>query len=214
MSQTAQSFEGQIPVAFNYLLSLPASYGQDPNEQWPLLLFLHGSGERGTDIEKVKVHGPPMMAAQGQDFPMVVCSPQLPEGQWWHETELLGLVDHIAAKYRIDPSRIYVTGLSIGAFGAFDLVAYAPERFAAAVMICGGSEPSRGWRLAKVPIRIYHGKNDDVVPVQRSEEMAAAIKKAGGDVTLTVYPDAGHVEGWQKTYANMETYEWMLTQSK
>jgi predicted peptidase len=101
---------GKLNVTLRYLLYLPADYDTKPSEKWPLVLFLHGSGERGDDIEKVKIHGPPNLASQGKEFPFVLCSPQCPTGSRWNAEELSKLVDELANTYRIDRRRLYVTG--------------------------------------------------------------------------------------------------------
>ena len=209
--QTEETFDGQVPVKLRYLLSLPRSYDADPNEQWPLMLFLHGAGERGDDLSRVKKHGPPKLIEAGKEFPMVVVSPQCPAGHRWQVTELMGLIDHIAAEHRIDPRRIYVTGLSMGGFGTWDLLAHAPERFAAGVPICGGGEDLFADSIARVPVRAYHGADDPVVPLHRSEEMVDAVRAAGGDVELIVYDGVRH-DSWTQTYDDDRLYAWMLQQ--
>src|SRR6185312_8308672 len=121
-----------------YLIYQPADY--DKQDKWPLLLFLHGAGERGDDLELVKKHGPPKLAAEGKDFPFIVVSPQCPKDRWWEPIELVALLDDIGSKYKVDADRIYVTGLSMGGFGTWRLAFYAPDRFAAIAPICGGGE--------------------------------------------------------------------------
>ena len=104
------------------------------------MLFLHGAGERGNDLNLVKKHGPPRLVEEGKSFPFVIVSPQCPENHWWEPVALTGLLDEIVEKYKIDKDRIYVTGLSMGGFGTWSLAAYSPKRFAAIVPICGGGE--------------------------------------------------------------------------
>jgi len=209
--QSAEKLEVKVPTTFNYLLYLPKDH--DKQDKWPLLIFLHGAGERGDDLAKVKVHGPPKLIEQGKDYPFVVISPQCPKDRWWQPTELLALVDAAAAKYKIDPDRIYLTGLSMGGFGTWGLAALAPERFAAIMPICGGGETLSAARLAKLPVWAFHGAQDKVVPLKRSEDMVEALKKVGGDVKLTVYPEAGH-DSWTETYNNPEVYTWLLSHQR
>ena len=174
----------------DYLISLPKDY--EKQEKWPLLLFLHGSGERGSQLDKVKVHGPPKLIAEGRELPMIVVSPQCPEEQWWNTDALLALLDSIGKTHKVDRERVSVTGLSMGGFGTWSLAARAPERFAALVPICGGGEPYWAERFAHVPIWVFHGAKDAAVPLVRSEAMVEALREKKGDPKFTVYPDAGH----------------------
>lgn len=217
--QQAQSFKTEIEknVEANYLLYLPEGY-DTPGKQWPLLLFLHGAGERGDDLSKVEVHGPPKLIAEGKkDFPFVVISPQCPEDAWWSDgpqiDTLNALLDHITAKYRIDEDRIYVTGLSMGGFGTWRLACEYPDRFAAIAPICGGGEPYRVHKIAHLPVWVFHGAKDEVVPIQASQLMVDALKKAEGNVEFTVYPEAGH-DSWTETYNNPALYDWFLKHTR
>jgi len=202
-----------------FWLYLPVEYKEKKNSEFPLLVFLHGSGERGDDLDAVKVHGPPKLIDQGKEFPFVVLSPQCPEEQWWDADVVFKLIEEIAEKYSIDRHRIYITGLSMGGFGTWSLVFRHPDYFAAAVPICGGGQanllhPSNKRlidKLKKVPFWVFHGAGDQSVRVQESEEMVEALKRVGGSVKFTVYPDAGH-DVWTQTYANDELYEWILDQ--
>jgi predicted peptidase len=115
----------------------------------------------------------------------------------------------MAAKHKVDPERIYLTGLSMGGFGTWSLAAYRPQRFAAIVPICGGGEMILTRRLAQMPTWAFHGGKDPVVPLKRSEEMVDALKRVNQDAKLTVYPEAGH-DSWTATYDNPEVYEWLL----
>lgn len=205
--QRAERLEVQIPVRLNYLLYLPKNYAAQ--DKWPLLLFLHGAGERGDNIEKVKIHGPPKLIAAGQDFPFIVVSPQCPAEGWWEPIELNALLDDLVRRYKVDEDRIYLTGLSMGGFGTWQLAAYAPQRFAAIAPICGRTDRRIAKRVAKLPTWVFHGALDKAVPVSGSEEIVAAIRKAGGDPKLTIYPDLEH-DSWTVTYSNPELYDWLL----
>ena len=206
--QVGETIVFYIPVTMRYLLYLPKDYdGKAPK---PLLLFLHGAGERGDDLELVKKHGPPKLIAQGKDFPFIVVSPQCPKGQFWDPRALTHLLDWLEERYAVDSSRIYVTGLSMGGFGTWALAAQQPDRFAAIAPICGGGE--RFWmrKLKNVPVWAFHGEKDNVVPPHRTKELVEELKKLGADVRLTLYPDAGH-DSWTETYNNEELYEWFLS---
>jgi predicted peptidase len=203
----------------HYLLFVPRRYDAD-GTKWPLLLFLHGLGECGNDeLERVKVHGPPKLVEARPDFPFVVVSPQCPPQPGgmkdvptaWKADQLIQLVDHVVANLRIDRSRVYVTGLSMGGYGTWRLVAAHPDRFAAAAPICGGGEPqTMSAELRRVPIWAFHGARDAVVPLSESQEMVDAVCDAGGCVRFTVYPDAEH-DSWTRTYNNDEIYDWLLS---
>jgi predicted peptidase len=210
-SQKPCQLDRTVKVTMKYLLYLPKEYEQKPS--WPLMLFLHGAGERGNDLNVVKKHGPPKLIDQGKQFPFIVVSPQCPTGKWWEPFDLTALLDEIVEKYKVDQDRIYVTGLSMGGFGTWALASHSPSRFAALVPICGGGEPRRVRALANIPIWVFHGAKDTAVPLEMSEKMVEALKKVGGTPKFTVYPDAGH-DSWTESYANPELYKWLLEQKR
>lgn len=214
--QQEQAFEKTITkdLSCKYLLFLPQGYGEG-EKKWPLMMFLHGAGERGSDLNKVKKHGPPKIVQGRKDFPFVVVSPQCPSGDWWTaKTEvLIHLLDDIEARYEVDTDRVYLTGLSMGGYGTWSLASEYPERFAAIVPICGGGKRFMSMMLKDMPVRAFHGGKDDVVAVGESEEMVEAIKKRGGNAKLTVYPEARH-DSWTETYNNQEVYDWLLSHRK
>jgi poly(3-hydroxybutyrate) depolymerase len=199
-----------------YLLFLPKDYGKE-DRKWPVMLFLHGSGERGDDLKLVKVHGPPKLVEAQPDFPFIVVSPQCPKELWWPgdlaQRWLDELLDHVLTRFAADPQRVVVTGLSMGGFGSWTLTARHPGRFAAAVPICGGGDPDDAPQLKSVPFWIFHGAKDAGVPLKLSEEMLLAVTRAGGQAKLTVYPEAGH-DSWTETYNNPAVYEWLLAQRR
>ncbi|MBC8236475.1 prolyl oligopeptidase family serine peptidase [bacterium] len=200
--QRAYKFEAQITktVRLNYLLFLPKGYGEDAKQKWPLILFLHGMGERGDDIELVKILGIPKIVEQKENFPFIAVSPQCPKFSWWTaEAEALNaLLDEIVAKYAVDEDRIYLTGASMGGYGTWHLAMMYPERFAAIAPICGGGDPERASVLKNVPAWVFHGGKDTVVSPEESEKMVDALKTLGGDVRFTLYPEAGH-DSWTET---------------
>ena len=200
------------PVALDYLVALPDGYDEG-DERWPLLLFLHGAGERGSDLGRVTAHGPPRHVAEGRRFPFVLVAPQAPDGAWWDARSLGALLDRVERDYRIDPDRVMVTGLSMGGFGAWALAETFPDRFAAVAPVCGGGTPGRICAAAGTPVWAFHGALDDVVAPQRSIEMAQRLRRCDGDVRLTLYPDAGH-DSWTATYADPALYDWLLAQRR
>jgi predicted peptidase len=210
-SQTSQRLDTTVKVEMDYLLSLPKGY--DKQDSWPLVLFLHGAGERGDDLELVKKHGPPKLIGEGKDFPFIVVSPQCPKDVWWEPIELSALLDQVIKTHKVDQDRIYVTGLSMGGFGTWRLAAFTPDRFAAIAPICGGGEKYWARRFPQLPTWAFHGAKDKGVPLERSQEMVDAMKEKGGVPKLTVYPEAEH-DSWTETYNNPAFYEWLLAQKR
>ena len=210
-TQVAQAVKKTVPVDLKYLLYLPEGY--EEKDSWPLMLFLHGAGERGDDLGKVQVHGPPRLAAE-KKFPFILVSPQCPADTWWEPVSLTALLDEVCEKYKVDEDRVYVTGLSMGGFGTFSLVAHSANRFAAVAPICGGgNEFVTAFQAKSLPIWVFHGSADKVVPVKYSKDMVAALKKAGNEAKLTIYDGVGH-DSWTETYNNPEFYEWLLSHTR
>jgi predicted peptidase len=212
-SQQAKSFEKEIKITvkLNYLLFLPDGY-ESGDKKWPLILFLHGAGESGSDVERVKATGLPKLLDTKTDLPFVVVSPQSPRGGWNADT-LNALLDDVLARYKIDADRVYLTGLSMGGFGTWELGTAHPERFAAIAPICGGGTPSRASQLKGVPVWAFHGAKDNVVPIARTEAMIKAMKDAGMEPKFTIYPEADH-DSWTETYNNPELYKWFLEHTR
>lgn len=208
--------EGQTPQpaiepgSYAFQLFLPKGYLADKDKAWPLLIFLHGSGERGDDVAKVKVHGPPKIADRDPAFPFLTVSPLLGADQDWEIDKLDRLVDHIARTYRIDPTRIYLTGLSRGGHASWRWAVAQPRRFAAVAPVAGRGDPGGACRLMDLPVWTFHGDRDDVVIPEGSFNMARAIRACGGrKVRLTIYPDLGH-NAWDPAYGDPALYDWLL----
>ncbi|MFT5523273.1 MAG: putative peptidase [Pirellulaceae bacterium] len=197
-------------VEMRHWIFLPADYGAKETGS-PLLLFLHGAGERGDNLPIVKKHGPPKIADSKKDFPFITVSPQCAVGKRWNADEMIGFLDYLEANHKVDKSRVYVTGLSMGGYGTWTLLAKNTGRIAAAIPICGGGDPEQAKNMTAVPIWAFHGDADPVVPASRSEKMIAAIKAADGTkAKLTLYPKVGH-DSWTETYDNPEIYKWLLS---
>ncbi len=222
--QQAKVFKGKVTrtVKADYLLFLPRDYGLQKSKRWPLILVLHGAGERGTNLTLVTKHGPPKIVQQKPDFPFIVVSPQCPSGQRWDNDLLLALLDNVVRQYKVDQSRIYLTGLSMGGYGTWSLGLAYPERFAAIVPICGGgdpimlllADPKRVKALKSLPVWAFHGAKDPVVKLEESQRMVDALKKFGcQEVELTVYPEAQH-DSWTETYDNPKLYDWLLQHTR
>lgn len=218
MTQTAKAFEAALlkTVHLDYLLFLPQGYRKDGDQRWPLILFLHGAGERGSDLERVKKHGIPREVARRPDLPFICVSPQCPAGStWWNEVDaLVALLDHVVATLTVDEDRLYLTGMSMGGYGTWHLATLYPQRFAAIAPICGGGVwmhgyPERVCALKHLPVWAFHGALDPDVPLAESEAMVGALRACGGNVRLTVYSRAGH-DSWTRTYAQRWLYDWFL----
>ena len=204
-------------IDLKYLFYLPKDYYNAKKIAWPLILFLHGMGERGNDLELVKIHGIPKIVKTQKDFPFIAVSPQCPTEYVWRGKKMLQAVESLILKiiknYRIDKTRVYVTGLSMGGYGTWALAARRPELFAAAVPICGGGDPATVNVLKNLPIWVFHGGLDGVVLPEESEKMVRALERAGGKVRYTLYPKAYH-DSWTETYDNPALYDWMLSKRK
>lgn len=196
-------------TTLEYLLWLPADYKKEKNSTFPLLIFLHGSGERGDSIELVKKHGPPSFVENRSDFPFITVSPQCPIGTWWNIEDLQQMLEQLLLIYRIDKSRIYLTGLSMGGFGTWSWACKFPEQFAAIAPVCGGGDLQFADELKSTPVWAFHGESDDVVPVKRTVEMVEAVNANGGSAKMTIYPGVGH-DSWVNAYNEEELYKWLL----
>ncbi len=209
MPMTSSTLGAPLPA----LLYTPPSASEDA--PLPLILFLHGSGERGRDLNRLRLHGLPRELEGGRDLPAYVVAPQCPEDVWWDAItgDLSALLDAVEARVRVDPDRVLVTGLSMGGYGTWALALREPRRFAALAPICGGGDPTRAAEIAHIPEWVFHGALDDVVPARNSEEMVAALRAAGGDVRFTLYPDLAH-DSWTRAYGEQALYDWLLAQRR
>ncbi|MGE3805775.1 MAG: dienelactone hydrolase family protein [Gemmataceae bacterium] len=200
----------------------------EAKQKYPLVVFLHGAGERGNDNEKQLIHGVGNFVENLDKHPCFLVAPQCPSGQKWADwsakgpqtpepTEPCRLVLELIAKLQkdlpVDSKRIYITGLSMGGFGSWDLIARQPDLFAAAVPICGGGDAKTAEKIAKIPIWCFHGDKDTAVKVERSREMIEALKKAGGKPKYTEYPGVGH-SSWVPAYKDPEMHDWLFSQKK
>lgn len=219
--------------ALNYLWLMPAGFNPSGTEKYPLVVFLHGAGERGDGDDKPLVHCvkrflEPEIRAK---YPCFVLVPQCPNEKRWVEVDwgadrhdynpepsvTVGLVsqllDSLPPLLRIDQQRIYLAGLSMGGFGTWDMATRNPERFAAIVPICGGGDEAQAKRLAPLPIWAFHGAKDVVVKPERSRRMIAAIREAGGQPKYTEYPDVDH-NSWTPAFADPELFPWLFAQRR
>jgi predicted peptidase len=207
------AYRDEIVLRYNrdYLLYLPTGY-DEPGQRLPLVLFLHGAGERGAKIDLVGKHGPPKHVAAGEEYPFILVSPQCPAGKYWRPEVLRALLERLMTELPVDRSRVYCTGLSMGGFGTWAMASEYPKLFAAIAPVCGGGDPKQAKRLASIPTWVFHGEKDSVVPLARSRDMVEAVRKAGGEPKFTVYPGVGH-NSWAKAYADPALWVWMLAQT-
>ena len=195
-----------------YSVYLPKDYSPDRSTQWPLILFLHGAGERGDDIKLLKSTGLPNIL-ETTDIPFIVISPQCPKEAHWETDTLDKLLDTVERKYQVDKDRIYLTGISMGGFAVWNFSIKYPKRFAAIAPICGGGNPELAYKIKHLPVWAFHGAEDRVIPPDRSVKMVEALKTCGGNVRFTLYPNTEH-DCWTKTYNNPELYKWFLQHMK
>ncbi len=215
----AQFEEGFLDLGLDtihYLVSYPEGYAAS-GEKWPLVLFLHGGGESGNDLELVKKNGIPRHLAAGKQFPFITLMPQnkYPRG-FWDLTALGHLLDNFEANHPVDANRIYLTGLSRGGLGAWMLAMQNPGRFAALVPVCGAVPASYDiWIPEDLPIWVHHGAEDDLIHPSESVRMIENLRSKGLNPKpkLTVYEGVGH-GAWVPAYADDTLYTWMLAQRR
>jgi predicted peptidase len=206
--QTVRGQSVEEGAGIRYLLHLPAAY--ESRSEWPLILFLHGAGERGSDVELVKREGLPHILDTLPDFPFVVVSPQETKDHRWAPDALSALLDEVASRYRVDPARVYATGLSSGAVAALELAIRHPERIAAVAAASTSAIPPDLCGMKNVAVWIFHNAGDERVPSARANRLARGLEACGGEVRLTIYPRDGH-DAWTETYRRRDLYEWMLS---
>lgn len=222
-----------------YRILLPLHYA--PGEQYPVIFFLHGAGERGNDNEKQLIHGGKLFLKDSvrKKYPAIIIFPQCPEDSYWSnvfiDTDsatqkrsfhfsvdepptiamqmLINLIDHIENNYKIKKEQVYVMGLSMGGMGTFELVKRKPDFFAAAISICGGANPLTAPLLSHTRWWIFHGAKDDVVSPEHSVTMTGALQKAGADVKFTLYPQANH-NSWDTAFAEPVLFNWVFQNKK
>jgi len=243
MAQDLSFYQKRVYTAkngetLNYRILYPKDYGQ--GRKYPVLLFLHGSGERGNDNEKQLLHGGDLFLnpANMEKFPAIVVFPQCPQDKSWAslsfkyegakrtcsrptgkkpgemERMLKGLLKELEKTEKADTKRIYIMGLSMGGFGTLDMVYLYPKTFAAAVPICGGHAPELAGEYAKrVPVWLFHGAKDQVVSPDLSRNLYAKLKELGAEVKYTEFPEANH-NSWDSTFTTTELLPWVFSHHK
>jgi predicted peptidase len=193
---------------YQYAQSLPLNYDKKA-AKLPVIVFLHGSGERGNDLNKVSIHGPLRLIREGRELPFIIIAPQSPEGQNWDTSRLDKTLNSALKGLNADEKRIYLTGLSRGGLGVWNWTIAQPNKFAAIAPVAGWSNAGGACEIAKVPTWVFHGEKDDVVRIFHSEDMVKQMKNCGGEPLFTRYPEANH-DSWTQTYFNQELYDWFL----
>ncbi|GAA0126532.1 hypothetical protein UT300019_24350 [Clostridium sp. CTA-19] len=214
MSYENFKLQRDIKSTLSYLVYLPKSY--NTNVKMPLILSLHGSGERGKNIENVKKWGIHKILRSNDDFPFIVVSPQCPNGEIWEMqfNALKDLLDKVENDYNIDAERIYLTGYSLGGYGTWNFAILNPERFSAIVPISGGAiSPKKALCLKNLPIWVAHGDNDTAVDLEESKRIVDCLKKYNSNIIFKVYEGRGH-EVCTTAYEEPELFQWLLKQKK
>jgi hypothetical protein len=194
-------------LPYQFWIHYPEGYEENPVKKYPFILFLHGRSLSGTDLEKVKKYGIIYEILRGMKLEFVVIAPQCQNG--WENKKLIQILDFAEKNYRIDKSKIYLTGMSMGGYGSWYLAGEYPGRFAAVSPVCGGGKISDANNLKSLPHWVFHGAKDNAVPIAESEKMVAAIKAAGNKrVEFTVYQDQGH--DLHGIFRNRALYDWFL----
>ncbi len=235
-AQTLKKWKAERYVAANGT-ELPYRLLSPPDLQegvgYPLVIFLHGAGERGHDNELQLKHVAEKFEAIQADYPSFVLFPQVAEEQWWSSGEYrrgdvsvnmeyqvsdflaatMTVTDILLDELPVDPHRVYIGGLSMGGFGTWDAIARWPEKFAAAFPICGAGDPSRASQMLDLPVWVLHGADDNVVPTEASRVMVEALREAGGQVIYTEFPGVGH-NSWDPAFASRLLMDWLFTQQR
>jgi len=199
-------------VKYNYLLHVPEDYHKDPTKTWPVIFYLHGRHASGTNLKSLERYGLPYYLTKGKKIDFIVVSPQCPWGRNWSTEDWFNPVyDEVASKLRVDDSRIYLIGMSMGGFGTWALANRMPERFAAISPMCGAGDVKWADNLSKIPTWVFHGTADSQIPISRSEVMVKALENKNADVKFSRLTNQGH--DISKQFNNDELYEWLKKHS-
>ena len=198
---------------YKYLIYLPKGYAAQKTE-YPLVIYLHGGSQRGQDLAKLNLYGLPYRVKKGDDFDFIIASPQCPEGKFWSTDNWFEpLFEELKKTYRIDPKRVYLTGISMGGYGAWQTAVAYPDVFAALLPLCGGCDDSTQiCRINYVPIWTFHGTDDDQVSIDETERLVRRLNQCGGNVKFSRLQNEGH--SIQYLYEDKTLYDWLLKQHK
>lgn len=208
---------GKEKKKYDYLLYTPRDYSTS-GKNYPVVIYLHGSSQKGNDLSKLKAYGLPQMIEKGENFDFIVASPQCPSDAslWSSENWFEPLFEELKSKFRVDLNRVYITGISMGGGGAFEVAKENPDTFAAVVPLCAWQSPAEDiCKLKNIPIWTLHGAADDIVPISQTEEKVKKLKACEGNIKFTSLENEGHAIQW--LYADKSKYrilDWMLSQKK
>lgn len=211
---TKHRWEVEGKHAFGYVRYLPKDF--DPNQKYPLVMFLHGAGERGEDLDVAVRHGyMKYVREEGKEYPFICIAPQCPKGKYWgcYTESLIAFLEYIMETLPVDRTRVYLTGLSMGGTGTWMLAMACPEKFAAIAPVCGSGICWNGEVLKNLPIMMYHGDCDRAVPITESVNMLHAVNQYGGNAQLKICYGVGH-SAWDVAYADDALQNWLLAQQK
>ena len=208
--------EDKAKVKYNYLLYLPKNYATS-NKAYPVVIYLHGSSQKGNDLSKLKTYGLPQLVDKGRDFDFIIASPQCPGNKYWSTDNWFdSLYIDLKSKYKIDVDRVYLTGVSMGGYGTYIVGMDHVDKLAALVPLCGGindSDTTRVCTLKDTPIWAFHGTADDIINIKETERVVEGLKECGGNIKFTRLENEGH--GIQYLYdTNQEIYTWLLQQRR
>lgn len=200
---------------YSYLVYLPKDY-YEQRKNYPLVIYLHGGSHKGTDLNLLKDYGLPYLVEQGNDFDFIIVSPQCPDNKYWSsENWFEPLYEKVLAKYRVNTDKVYLTGISMGAYGVYTAAMDYPDKFAALVPLCGGcddSDTTRICNLKNIPIWTFHGTEDEVIPITETERIVDILGECKGNIELTPLEGEGHaIQYLYEKYPQM--YKWMLKHS-
>lgn len=204
--------KSRLGFELGYILTSPSNINN--NEKYPLIVFLHGAGERGDNLELLKCYCVPKLFTADNDYQGLrtfTVSPQCPQEHTWidFKNEIFDLIDEICEKYPIDKKRISLCGISMGGFGTWELALTASHRFYKIAPLCGGGMNWRAWYVKDIPIRVYHGRKDDIVPLSQSEAMVNSVRLQGGNVEFTIYDDLSH-NCWDRAFEETDLIKWLV----
>lgn len=209
----AQLNQSRRPARYNYRLYVPKSYSRT-HKAYPLIIYLHGGSHRGNNLDKLTQYGPPHAVQQGRRFNCLIASPQCPDGKYWSTDNWFdSLYTELTTNYRIDPKRIYLTGISMGGYGTWQTAVAHPNIFAAIAPLCGGCDDStQVCQLRNVPIWTFHGTADDLIPVDETARLVRRLNGCRGHVTFSRLVGKGH--DIEYLYDEKAIYAWLLKQRK
>ncbi|WP_338874776.1 PHB depolymerase family esterase [Spirosoma sp. SC4-14] len=205
--------KSKAEAKYPYLLYLPNDYATSKGS-YPLVIYLHGGSQRGNDLNKLKVYGLPSLVEKGNHYSFIIASPQCPDGKFWSTDNWFEpLYAELINRYRIDTKRVYLTGISMGGYGAWQTAVAYPDRFAAIMPLCGGCDDSTQiCKLQKIPIWTFHGVADDIVPISETEQLVKRLAQCNGQVKFTRLENQGH--NIQYLFDDKTLYNWLLKHHK